>query len=248
MSRDKIRLDRLLVDRGWVESRHRAQGLILAGRVFVKGQRVDKPGTQLLPDADVVLKEGKEWASRGAGKLLGALEAMPFLKEAIEGADCLDIGASTGGFTDVMLHHGASRVAALDVGYGQLHWRLQKDPRVTILDRTNIRLLEPDQLPFQPTFATCDASFISVTTFVDVVFRELTAGGWFVVLVKPQFEVGRERLPKGGVVRDEKDRMSALDKVRRVALEAGFEEKGAVDSPVHGPKGNREFLLVLRKP
>ncbi len=245
--RPKGRLDRLLVERGLAESRHRAQGLILAGRVFVAGHRVDKPGSQVRDDVEITVQEGKVWASRGAGKLLGAIEALPWLSDAITGADCLDVGASTGGFTDVLLEHGAARVIALDVGYGQLHWRLQQDARVTVLDRTNIRLLTPDSLPFSPTFVTCDTSFISITAFLDVIARELATEGLFVALVKPQFEVGRERLGKGGVVRDEGDRQFALDKVRDAALANGFTVKGVTDSPIHGHKGNREFLLVLQK-
>ena len=243
----KDRLDRLLVARGLAESRHRAQGLILAGRVVVGGHRVDKPGTQVREDVEITIKPGKDWASRGAGKLLGALEAFPWHADAIVDADCLDIGASTGGFTDVLLQRGARHVVALDVGYGQLHWRLQQDPRVTVLDRTNIRLLAPDVLPFRPQVVTCDASFISVTAFIDVVARELAPEGLFIVLVKPQFEVGKERLGKGGVVRDENDRQFALARVRDAALASGFSVRGETDSPVHGPKGNREFLLVVQK-
>ena len=160
----------------------------------------------------------------------------------------LDIGASTGGFTDVALHCGAARVVAVDVGYGQLHWRLQSDPRVVVMDRTNIRTLSPGALPAPPTVAVCDASFISVRLFLDVVLRELAPGGVFVVLVKPQFEVGRDAVGKGGVVRDEGERQRALAEVRAESLRVGFCDRGACDSPVAGPKGNVEFLLVLEKP
>ena len=166
----------------------------------------------------------------------------------MRGARCLDIGASTGGFTDVLLRHGAQAVVALDVGYGQLHWRLQSDPRVMIMDRTNIRHVQPQDLPWAPAVATCDASFISVRLFLPVVYGLLRPGGVFVVLVKPQFEVGRGRVGKGGVVRDEAVRQSALDEVRQAAVGLGFGVLGAVDSPVVGPKGNREFLLALGKP
>ena len=237
----------LLVARGLAPSRSRAQALILAGRVVVDERRRDKAGERVPVDAAIVVRGGDEWASRGAHKLLGAIEAFPWLGGRIRGARCLDIGASTGGFTDVLLHHGAAAVIALDVGYGQLHWRLRSDERVTALDRTNIRHLEPGTLPWAPGVCTCDASFISVTRFLDVVHRELAPGGVFIVLVKPQFEVGRGRVGKGGVVRDEALRQEALATVRARAVEVGFEDLGAVDSPLAGPKGNREFLLALGK-
>lgn len=244
----KTRLDVLLVERGLAESRTRAQALILAGKVIVGDHRRDKPGEKVPTDAPITVKGDDGWASRGAYKLLGALEAFPWLEERVQGADCLDIGASTGGFTDVLLRHGAARVIALDVGYGQLHWKLQSDARVTVVDRTNIRTLAPGALPFSPTIATCDASFISLRLFLDVVLRELAPGGIFVALVKPQFEVGRDKVGKGGVVRDDALRREALDGVRELALELGFLERGAVDSPIAGPAGNRELLLVLEKP
>jgi len=246
--RAKQRLDVLLVERGLAESRARAQALILAGRVVVDERRRDKPGEAVPQDAQVKVKGGSDWASRGAGKLLGALEAWPWLRERVRGARCLDIGASTGGFTDVLLRHGAQAVVALDVGYGQLHWRLQQDPRVTVMDRTNVRHVRPEDLPWAPDVITCDASFISVRLFLAVVYALMRPGGVFVVLVKPQFEVGRERVGKGGVVRDEAVRQSALNDVREAALALGFEALGAVDSPVVGPKGNREFLLALGRP
>ncbi len=244
----KERLDALLVARGLAETRTRAQALILAGKVVVDQRRRDKPGERFAVDAEVTVKDDDGWASRGAYKLLGALEAWPWLRERVAGASCLDIGASTGGFTDVLLRHGAERVVALDVGYGQLHWRLRSDPRVVVLDRTNVRTLAPGALPFAPTLATCDASFISVRRFLDVVYRELAPGGLFVVLVKPQFEVGPERVGKGGVVRDEQARQDALAQVRADAAALGFIDRGAVESPLPGPEGNREFLLALEKP
>ncbi|MEC9070929.1 MAG: TlyA family RNA methyltransferase [Myxococcota bacterium] len=244
---DKERLDVLLVERGLVESRTRAQALILAGRVVVNEHRRDKPGERIPADATITVKQGDEWASRGAHKLLGALESFPLLKPRIQGARCLDIGASTGGFTDVLLKHGAAEVIALDVGYGQLHWRLQSDPRVTLMDRTNVRHLAPDRLPWAPDVITCDTSFISVRLFVDVMYRELSPGGVAVVLVKPQFEVGRDRVGRGGVVRDEEARRDALDGVRHDAQALGFSVLGAIDSPLPGPQGNRVWLLVMDK-
>ena len=243
-----VRIDAWLVDEGVAESRARAQALVLAGKVSIDGKRVDKAGTAVPDGANVVVASDDGWASRGAHKLLGAIAAFPVFADAIVGADALDIGASTGGFTDVLLRHGASRVVAVDVGYGQLHERLRQDPRVVVMDRTNIRLLEPGALPFVPRLAVCDASFISVRLFLGVVFRELAPGGLFVVLVKPQFEVGRERVGKGGVVRDDALRREALDDVIKGGAEVGFVALGHADSPLAGPAGNREWLLLLAKP
>jgi len=244
----KVRLDQLLVERGLVESRARAQALILAGRVRIDGRRIDKAGTAIDPTTPVEVESDDGWASRGSHKLLGAIAAFVELRDRISGADCLDVGASTGGFTDVLLRHGANRVIALDVGYGQLHERLRQDPRVVIMDRTNIRAVAPGDLPYVPDVAVCDASFISVRLFLDVVFRELAPGGLFLVLVKPQFEVGREKVGKGGVVRDDVLRQEALDAVTTRAVELGYRAVGAVESPLAGPAGNREWLLLLAKP
>jgi len=241
------RLDAWLVTEGIAESRARAQALVLAGKVTIDGKRADKAGAVVAEGAHVEVAADDGWASRGAHKLLGAIAAFPEFRDRIAGADAIDIGASTGGFTDVLLRQGAARVVAVDVGYGQLHERIRTDPRVTVLDRTNIRLLPAGSLPFQPSIAVCDASFISVRLFLGVVFRELAAGGLFVVLVKPQFEVGRERVGKGGVVRDDVDRRFALDQVVAAALTEGFVVGGHLDSPLAGPAGNREWLLLLSK-
>lgn len=242
------RLDAWLVSEGIAESRARAQALVLAGKVTIDGKRADKAGAVVAEGAHVEVAADDGWASRGAHKLLGAIAAFPAFSDRIKDADALDIGASTGGFSDVLLRHGARRVVALDVGYGQLHERIRTDARVTIMDRTNIRLLPQGALPFQPTIAVCDASFISVRLFLGIVFRELAPGGFFVVLVKPQFEVGRERVGKGGVVRDDVDRRFALDQVIEAAQREGFVNAGHADSPLAGPAGNREWLLLLRKP
>jgi 23S rRNA (cytidine1920-2'-O)/16S rRNA (cytidine1409-2'-O)-methyltransferase len=241
------RLDAWLVAQGFAETRSRAQALVLAGKVTVDGRRADKAGQAVSDESEVQVAADDGWASRGAHKLLGAIEAFPRFAAAIAGADALDIGASTGGFSDVLLRHGAARVIALDVGYGQLHERLRTDPRVVVLDRTNIRLLPPDTLPFTPRIAVCDASFISVRLFLEVVFRELAPGGLFVVLVKPQFEVGREGVEKGGVVRDDAERLRALESVSRAAVAAGFSVEAHAESPLAGPAGNREWLLLLAK-
>ncbi len=247
MAQPRTRLDQLLVSRGLAETRARAQALILAGKVRVDGARVDKAGHALQEDAELEVESDDGWASRGAHKLLGALVAFPAFAAKIPDSDCIDIGASTGGFTDVLLRHGARRIVALDVGYGQLHERLRQDPRVLVLDRTNIRTLPPGNLPYTPSIAVCDASFISVRLFLDVVHRELQLGGLFLVLVKPQFEVGRDKVGKGGVVRDDALRQEALDAVTARAIEVGFEPLGAVESPLAGPSGNREWLLLLAR-
>ncbi|MFO0746044.1 MAG: TlyA family RNA methyltransferase [Myxococcota bacterium] len=244
----KTRLDQALVERGLAETRARAPALILAGKVAVDGERATKAGQVVLAASVIAVESDDGWASRGALKLLGALAEFPWLLDRIRGAECLDIGASTGGFTDVLLRHGAARVVALDVGYGQLHERLRTDPRVVVMDRTNIRLLPEGALPAAPTIATCDASFISVRLFLDVVFRELAPGGVFVVLVKPQFEVGKDHVGKGGVVRDDAARQGARAAVEARAKDVGFSVAGSVDAPIHGPAGNREILLVLEKP
>ncbi|MGM0574242.1 MAG: TlyA family RNA methyltransferase [Myxococcota bacterium] len=243
----KERLDVLLVERDLAPSRTRAQALILAGKVIVGDHRRDKPGEKVPADAPITVKGDDGWASRAAHKLLGALEAFPWLEERIRGARCLDVGASTGGFTDVLLRHGAAEVIAVDVGYGQLAWRLRSDERVRVMDRTNVRHLKPEDLPWAPDVVTCDASFISVRLFLDVIHRLMAPGGVFVVLVKPQFEVGRERVGKKGVVRDEEARRDALRSVREAAAAAGFAERGAADSPLAGPRGNVEMLLALEK-
>jgi 23S rRNA (cytidine1920-2'-O)/16S rRNA (cytidine1409-2'-O)-methyltransferase len=247
-SKRRQRIDLLLVTRELAPSQEHAQRLILAGKVIVDCRRRDKPGEFVDEEADIVVKADAEWASRGAYKLLGALAAFPRLSERIQGARCLDIGASTGGFTDVLLRTGAEEVIALDVGYGLLDWRLRSDARVTVMDRTNIRHLQVDGLPWQPDFVTCDVSFISLRLFLDVIFGHLRSGGVFVALVKPQFEVPRDQVEKGGVVRNENHRQEALQAVMDLATQVGFTIQGHADSPLPGPSGNREILLLLEKP
>ena len=244
----KERLDDLLLSRGLAPSKARAQALILAGKVCVGEQRRDKPGERFAADAPIRVATKDEWASRGAYKLLSALEAFPELTHAIAGAKCLDVGASTGGFTDVLLRHGAEAVVAVDVGYGQLVWRLQSDVRVTVMDRTNIRYVTMSDMPFTPSFATCDASFIRLRLILPVVHELLTPGGHFVTLVKPQFEVKGNEVGEGGVVRDEGLRQRVLQEVIDEAERIGFQTLGHADSALTGPKGNREILLVLQKP
>jgi 23S rRNA (cytidine1920-2'-O)/16S rRNA (cytidine1409-2'-O)-methyltransferase len=232
----KKRVDVLLVERGLAETRAQAQALVLAG--LVRG--VDKPGTQVDEGTELEVERPPRFVSRGGEKLAHALEALAVDPR---GRDCLDVGASTGGFTDALLQRGAARVIAVDVGYGQLHPRLRADPRVTVLERTNARELRT--LPFAPELVTCDVSFISVRKALPPALA-LAAPGWeALVLVKPQFEAGRADVGKGGVVRDATVHRRVLREVAEAALAWGGEAVGAVDSGLPGPKGNREFFLHL---
>ena len=232
----KKRLDILLVERGLAESRTQAQALVLAG--LVPG--FDKPGTQVDEAAVLEVERPPPYVSRGGEKLANALAAFSV---DVRGRDCLDVGASTGGFTDVLLQRGAARVIALDVGYGQLHPRLRSDPRVTVLERVNARELR--ELPFAPELVTCDVSFIGVRTALPPALA-LAASGWeAVVLVKPQFEAGRAEVGKGGVVRDSDVRRRVVRGVAEAALAWGGRTAGVVDSGLPGPKGNREVFLHL---
>ena len=230
------RLDVLLVERGLAESRAQAQALVLAG--LVPG--FEKPGQQVEENAELAVERPPPYVSRGGEKLAHGLDGLGVDPA---GLDCVDVGASTGGFTDVLLQRGASRVIALDVGYGQLHPRLRSDPRVTVLERTNARTLA--ELPFAPQLAVCDVSFISVRLALPPVLR-LCAPGWqAVVLVKPQFEAGRRDVGKGGVVRDPEVRGRAVREVADAALAWQGRVCGVVDSGLPGPKGNREIFLHL---
>jgi len=232
----KKRLDVLLVERGLAESRTQAQALVLAG--LVPGH--DKPGEQVDEHAQLELKGRSPYVSRGGEKLAHALDAFGIDPA---GLDCLDVGASTGGFTDVLLQRGAARVAAVDVGYGQLHERLRGDDRVVVLERTNARAL--DRLPFAPQLIVCDVSFISVRVALPRALR-LAAPGWHaVVLVKPQFEAGRGDVGKGGVVRDDAVRARVVREVADAAVGWGASTLGVVDSGLPGPKGNRELFIHL---
>jgi 23S rRNA (cytidine1920-2'-O)/16S rRNA (cytidine1409-2'-O)-methyltransferase len=234
----KKRLDVLLVERGLAETRSQAQALVLAGRV--KGH--SKAGEQVDESADLEVESGPRFVSRGGEKLANALTAFEL---DITGEDCLDVGASTGGFTDCLLRAGAARVIALDVGYGQLHPRLRADERVTVLERTNVRTLDCATLPFAPTFITADVSFISLAKALPPALRCAAEGWRALVLVKPQFEAGRADVGKGGVVRDPAVHERVLGEIAAQVPEWGARLEGAVDSGLPGPKGNREFFTYL---
>lgn len=240
------RLDVMLAERGLAVSRRRAQSLVMAGLVRVDGRVVTKAGTPVAADA-VLEVSGPEhpWASRGALKLVAALDRFAIN---VSERDCLDVGASTGGFTDLLLARGARRVIALDVGRGQLDWRLRQDPRVIVMEGVNARLLGPAALPFAVDLATVDVSFISLRLVVPALLPHLRPGGWLVCLVKPQFEAGRDGVGKGGIVRDETVRRRAVDDTVAALAALGLDHVGTVASPIEGQKGNREELAAFRVP
>ena len=240
------RLDAELVRRGLARSRGHARALIDAGDVSVHGRRATKPATPVAAgDLIEVREDGPRWVSRAAYKLVGALEAFGPRGLTVTGRRCIDVGASTGGFTQVLLHHGAAHVTAVDVGHGQLVADLARDPRVTERSGTTVRGLRPEEVGGPFDLLVADLSFISLTLVLDT-FRELLTGaGEAVVLVKPQFEVGRTRLGKGGVVRSEGDRAWSVTEVARAATVAGLHPRGLVSSPIEGGEGNAEYLLWL---
>jgi len=238
----KERLDLVLVARGLAESRSAAQKLILAGQVFVGESRADKPGTLVAIDARIRLRQGLPFVSRGGVKLQAALDAFAL---DVAGLVCADVGASTGGFADCLLQRGAARVYAIDVGYGQLDWKLRRDPRVVVLERTNARYLT--SLPEPIDLATIDVSFISLTLILPAVSQWLQANGQVVSLVKPQFEAGREQVGKGGVVRDGAIHADVLRRVLNWANTHGLTPIGVTRSPIIGPAGNVEFLAQLQR-
>jgi len=241
----KTRLDVLLVERGLMESRQKAQTTIMSGLVFVKGQRVDKPGTAVDNEAEIEIRGNiLKYVSRGGLKLEKAMATFPV---ALEGAVCADIGASTGGFTDCMLQNGASKVYAVDVGYGQLAWKLREDPRVVCMERTNARYLTHEQVPDELDFASVDVSFISLKLILPALCGLLKDGGHVACLVKPQFEAGKEKVGKKGVVRDPAVHLEVLENFLDHAKESGFTVLGITYSPIRGPEGNIEYLGYLEK-
>jgi len=241
-----VRIDKLLVQRKLTPSRERAQALVLAGRVLVNGQKVEKAGAEVDSEAEIrLLGPDLKYVSRGGLKLEGALHHW---KVDVAGKICLDVGASTGGFTDCLLQHGAARVISLDTGYGQINFRLRQDARVRLLEKTNARYLKPEDIGDAVDLVVMDVSFISATLVLPAVVAAAFPAARrvnkkLIVLVKPQFEVGRERVGKGGIVRDPEAQKQAVEKVRVQLLELGCRETEVTESPILGAQGNREFLL-----
>ena len=245
MANRKKRLDVLLVERGLADSRQRAQAVIMSGQVYVREQKVDKAGAQIEADAPIEVRgQTLAYVSRGGLKLEKAMASFPI---DLHGAVCADIGASTGGFTDCMLQNGAEKVYAVDVGYGQLAWKLRSDPRVVCLERTNARYLTHEQVPDELDVASVDVSFISLKLILPPLHGLLRDGGRAACLVKPQFEAGREKVGKKGVVRDPAVHLEVLEHFLDHAKEAGFAVLGLTYSPIKGPEGNIEFLCCLEK-
>jgi 23S rRNA (cytidine1920-2'-O)/16S rRNA (cytidine1409-2'-O)-methyltransferase len=238
----KVRIDTLLAERGIAGSRSSAAESVRAGRVRigVDGPFATKPSQMVAEDAELILAEPQKYVSRGGIKLENALEALGI---DVSGRSCLDVGASTGGFTDCLLQRGAERVVALDVAHGQLDWSLRNDPRVAVIERSNARSLEPGALPYEPSLVTVDVSFISLTKVLPALALSLPPGGEILAMVKPQFELGPERVGKGGVVRDAAARRDALRRVAAAAQDAGIGIRGFASSGLPGPKGNRETFI-----
>ncbi len=240
----KVRLDELVQRRAGV-SRSKAQGLIRTGKVRgADGTPLDRPGRTVPVDLELAIDAGQKYVSRGGTKLEAALEAFQLdVKERV----AIDVGASTGGFTDCLLQRGAAKVFAVDVGYGQLDWNLRQDPRVMVLERTNIRNLSPDQLPMRPDFFTVDCSFISLRIVLPTVRALVAENAEGVALIKPQFEAGREEVGRGGVVRDPQIHAGVIASVRVAAESLGFTVPAVIESPLEGPAGNKEFLAHLKR-
>ena len=239
----KVRLDQILLDRGLAASREKARALILAGKVRVDGQKGDKPGHSYPGESRIEVAEPPPYVSRGGLKLAAALQHFQI---GVRGRVCLDVGASTGGFTDCLLQHGAARVWAVDVGHGQIDWSLRNDPRVEVREGVNARYLQPGDFPEPFDLAVCDASFISATLLIPAIVPLLAKRGEMVILVKPQFEVGKDQVGKGGIVRDPALHEAACARVRHAVTALGFSAQ-TVESPILGAEGNREFLLNARR-
>ncbi len=234
-----------MTERGLAESREKAKALIMAGQVYVENQKADKPGDTFPEDAPIEVRgKGLAYVSRGGLKLEKAMGEFPI---ALEGKVCMDVGASTGGFTDCMLQNGARKVYAVDVGYGQLAWTLRNDPRVVNLERTNARYLTREQIPEAIQFFSVDVSFISLGIILPAVRPLLAEGARAVCLIKPQFEAGREKVGKKGVVRDRKVHEEVICRIQELALENGYSVLGLTFSPVKGPEGNIEYLIYLER-
>jgi len=240
----KTRIDVLLVERGLVSTREKAQAYLMAGSVLVNGRRDLKAGTKVDSDAEIsLLEDPVPYVSRGGLKLEGALDEWDIC---LEDAVCIDIGASTGGFTDLMLKRGALRVYAIDVGYGQLDYKLRNDPRVVNMEKTNVRLLDTEKFPEKADFIAIDVSFISLKLILPVAVKLLKSEASIVCLVKPQFEAGREQVGKGGIVRDPDVHTEVLDKIKNYTADNGLSVIAEIDSPIAGAKGNKEFLMLVK--
>jgi len=242
----KIRLDQLLVDRGLVESKSRAQALIMAGLVYRGEKRLDKPGQPVPEDLQIDVRgQDHPWVSRGGLKLAKAIESFPISPA---GKVAIDVGASTGGFTDVLIQNGAAKVYAVDVGQGQLAWKLRQDPRVVVLEKTNARHLTVEQIPELVDLVVCDASFIGLETVLPAALSLTKPQAWLAALIKPQFEVGKGRVGKGGVVREPELHKEVCDRIEAwVGSLPGWTVRGIVESPINGPEGNIEFLIAAEK-
>jgi 23S rRNA (cytidine1920-2'-O)/16S rRNA (cytidine1409-2'-O)-methyltransferase len=245
MLKNKKRLDLAIVEKGLAQSRERARSLIMAGKVLVDNYPVSKPGAMISHHQEIIVKEQAiPYVSRGGLKLESALRALDIR---VEGYICLDVGASTGGFTDCLLQHGASQVFAVDVGYGQLAWQLRQDPRVKVIERTNIRYMPAETLPCPVDFITIDVSFISLKIVVPAVLKFMKKTASVLALIKPQFEVGKGLVGKGGVVRDPELHNRVIKDLSSFFVDIGFIEDTLVPSALPGPKGNTEFFILLRQ-
>ncbi len=240
----KVRLDKILFEKGLIESREKARAVILEGNVLVNGIVVDKAGAPVRPTDELTLKSRMPYVSRGGLKLEHALK---YFGIEVGGETAMDVGASTGGFTDCLLKHGAAKVYAIDVGYGQFIWVLRNDERVVLLEKTNIRHLQRDLIYDEIEIATIDVSFISLLKVLPNVSEFLRPSGEIVALIKPQFEAGRKEVGKGGVVRNEKVRLQIIEKIKNESEKAGFGVIGTTTSPIKGPKGNVEYFIYLKK-
>lgn len=241
---DKVRLDARIFELGLTESREKAKAFIMAGQVYVNGMKAVKAGATVTEKDMIEVRGQSEFVSRGGHKLKKAMQVFPIsLKDKI----CMDVGASTGGFTDCMLQNGAVKVYSVDVGYGQLAWKLRSDERVINLERTNIRYVTDEQIPNKIDFSSVDVSFISLCLVLPAIYPLLAYGGECVCLIKPQFEAGKEKVGKKGVVRDKSVHCEVIEKIYNFSLECGFAVKGLDYSPIKGPEGNIEYLIYLKK-
>ncbi|MEZ0536116.1 TlyA family RNA methyltransferase [Caldicellulosiruptoraceae bacterium PP1] len=240
----KKRIDTLIFEKGLIDSRERAKALILSGNVYVNGQRIDKPGEKVDEDAEIIIKEGLKYVSRGGYKLE---KAISFFNIDVKGLIAMDIGASTGGFTDCLVLNGIKKVYAIDVGYGQFSWKLRNMPNIVCIERKNIRYLQREEINDEIDLIVCDVSFISLKLISQKINEFLKENGIAILLIKPQFEAGKEEVGKKGVVRDKKIHVRIINEIVSHYLDLGFSTKGLTHSPIKGPEGNIEYLLYIEK-